>query len=68
MVMRSKDPAREIQRRHFKREEVDYAMARGVTEAQLQATHANAAADGLADLNFVRVMVCARAGIQPRFK
>jgi len=68
MAMKPVNPASKVPPRSFSATDLAFAEARGVTVEQLQAVHAQAVADGLGDLPFIRLVVCARGGISAKAK
>ena len=66
MPMRPKNPIDQVPTRNFTARELAYAQRLGVAEKDLQATHAQAVADGLGELPFIRVITCTRGGIHAR--
>ena len=55
--MKLKNPAPVVPPRRFTQTELDYAARRGVTEEQLQAKHQQAIADGVGEVNTIRLIV-----------
>jgi len=63
MAMRAKNPVDSVPERRFTIDELEYASKRGITREDLQRVHAQAVVDGHGNVPFIRLLVCARGGV-----
>lgn len=66
MGMKRLNPVDRVPTRRFSAADLAFAESRDVTEQQLQAVHAQAVADGHGALPFIRLVVCARGGVNAK--